>query len=45
MAKEMRPHEFVKFMFRKINALIWGGNDRLCSLNRGKRVLFTVSAG
>lgn len=32
-------------MFRKINDCIWGGNDRLCSLNRGKRVLFTVSAG
>lgn len=39
------PTEFAKFMFRKINARIWGGNDRLCSLNRGKRVLFTVSAG
>lgn len=41
----MRSCEFVKFMFRKINDCIWGGNDRLCSLNRGKRVLFTVSAG
>lgn len=37
--------EFVKFMLQKINDCIWGGNDRLCSLKRGKRVLFTVSAG
>lgn len=43
--QNMRSCEFVKFMFRKINDYIWGGNDRLCSLNRGKRVLFTVSAG
>lgn len=43
--RNMRSCEFVKFMFRKINDCIWGGNDRLCSLNRGKRVLFTVSAG
>lgn len=43
--QNMRSCEFVKFMFRKINDRIWGGNDRLCSLNRGKRVLFTVSAG
>lgn len=45
LRSSLRLRVFVKFMFRKTNDSIWGGNERLCSLNRAKRVLFTVSGG